>query len=136
MNLNLSDYGNFGPGAQVATWCLTGTLIRGSAFMRKLLGPFEDTSAHETFQLQPAYKYLEEFTMGTLTCRALEIEDLMGHPAEMVDELRGQLSDCARLTPDPKRAGFYEVQGPQMTYYINVLPASGKVLLLAAWPNE
>ncbi len=73
--------------------------------------------------------------MGALTCRAPEIEDLMRHPAEMVDDLRENLSDCAQMIPDPKRAGFYEVQSRQLTYYICVLPGSGKVLLIAAWPN-
>ncbi len=73
--------------------------------------------------------------MGTLTCQAPEIEDLMRHPAGMVDDLRENLSDCAQMIPDPKRAGFYEVRGHQLTYYICVLPGSGKVFLLAAWPN-
>jgi hypothetical protein len=71
----------------------------------------------------------------TQTCGELEIEDLLGHPAEMVEELRTGLSDGARVVPDPKRAGFFEVQGEQLTYYVHVIPNSGKVLLLAAWPT-
>jgi hypothetical protein len=73
--------------------------------------------------------------MRTQACGEVEIEDLMGHPPEMVEELRAELSDCARMTPDPKRAGFYEVQAAELTYYIHVIPSSRKVLLLAAWPN-
>jgi hypothetical protein len=73
--------------------------------------------------------------MRLQTCGEFEIEDVLGHPANMLDELRGQLSHCAKMTPDPKRAGFYEVKSSDLTYYIYVLPGSGKVLLLAAWPN-
>jgi hypothetical protein len=73
--------------------------------------------------------------MHAQTCRKLEIEDVLGHPGEMVEELRAGLSDGARIMPDPKRAGFYEVRGQQLTYYVHVLPSSGKVLLLAAWPT-
>lgn len=70
----------------------------------------------------------------TQTRREIEIEDVLGHPAEMVEELRAGLSDGARMVADPKRTGFYEVQGEQLTYYVHVIPNSGKVLLLAAWP--
>lgn len=71
----------------------------------------------------------------TKTCGDLEIEDVLGHPMEMVEELRAGLGDGARIVPDPKRVGFYEVQGEQLTYYVHVMPNSGKVLLLAAWPT-
>jgi hypothetical protein len=87
--------------------------------------------------------------MRTQTCREIEIEDLLGHPAEMVEDLRAELSDCfpsaqslrveetecSKITSDPKRAGFYEVQSGGTTYYIHVIPSTGKVLLLAAWPT-
>jgi hypothetical protein len=71
----------------------------------------------------------------TQICGQLEIEDVTGHPVEMVEELRAGLSDGARMVADPKRAGFYEVHGEQLTYYVHVIPNSGKVLLLAAWPT-
>ena len=73
--------------------------------------------------------------MRMQTCGEYEVEDLLGHPAEMLEELRERLSDCAKMIPDPKRAGFYEVPSDELTYYIHVLPGSGKVLLLAAWPT-
>ncbi len=71
----------------------------------------------------------------TQACGEFEIEDMLGHPREMVEELRAGLSDGARMVPDPKRSGFYEVQGEELTYYVHVVPRSGKVLLLAAWPT-
>ncbi len=70
----------------------------------------------------------------TQACGEVEIEDLMGHPPEMVEQLRTELSDCAPMIPDPKRPGFYEVRTTERTYYIHIVPSSGKVLLLAAWP--
>lgn len=71
--------------------------------------------------------------MRTQTCGEYEIEDLLGHPAEMVEELRERLSESAKIIPDPRRTGFYEVQGADFTYYVHIIPSSGKVLLLAAW---
>ena len=73
--------------------------------------------------------------MRTQTCGQFEVEDVLGHPSEMVAELRQRLSDCAKMVPDPKRAGFYEVLAADWTYYVSVVPGSGKVLLLAAWPS-
>ena len=73
--------------------------------------------------------------MRTQTCGQYDVEDVLGHPPEMVAELRERLADCARMVPDPKRAGFYEVLTADWTYYVSVVPGSGKVLLLAAWPG-
>ncbi|MGH9738458.1 MAG: hypothetical protein ACRD4X_07700 [Candidatus Acidiferrales bacterium] len=71
--------------------------------------------------------------MRTQTCGEYEIEDLLGHPAEMVEELRELLSESATIIPDARRAEFYEVHGADFTYYFHIIPGSGKVLLLAAW---
>ncbi len=71
--------------------------------------------------------------MRTETCGEFEVEGLLGHPPEIVEELRERLSDCAQMIPDPKRAGFYEVETRKLTYYVSVIPGSGKVLLLATW---
>jgi hypothetical protein len=73
--------------------------------------------------------------MCTPTCGQFEIEDLRNHPLGMVEDLREQMSECAKMTPDPKRAGFYEVEAAHVTYYVSIVPGSGKVLLLAAWPT-
>ena len=66
----------------------------------------------------------------------IEIEDLRNHPAEMVATLRKFLAGGAKVAPDPKREGFYEVESGALSYYIHVSPVSGKILLLATWPNE
>ena len=74
--------------------------------------------------------------MCTPICEAFEIEDLRAHPSGMVEDLRERMSECAKMTPDPKRAGFYEVETAHITYYVSIVPGSGKVLLLAAWRTE
>jgi hypothetical protein len=65
-----------------------------------------------------------------------QIEDLGNHPAETVAALRGLLARGANTIADPKRSGFYEVESNSVVYYIQVSPATGKVLLLATWQNE
>jgi len=66
----------------------------------------------------------------------IRIEDLRNHPAELVLGLRDILSRGAKIVPDPKRRGFYEVQSDSLVYYIHVSPVSHNVLLLATWPNQ
>jgi hypothetical protein len=39
------------------------------------------------------------------------------------------------LTPDPRHPGFFEIQDGTQVYYVHVVPESGKVLFLAAWPH-
>ena len=68
--------------------------------------------------------------------REVNIEDLRNHPIEAVITLRNLLAGGARVTPDPKRTGFYEVESGSTVYYIYSSPTSEKILLLATWPNE
>jgi hypothetical protein len=68
--------------------------------------------------------------------RELNIENPRNHPPETVSALRELLSAGTQVTPDPKRPNFYEIEDDSIVYYIHVLPASGKVLLLATWPSE
>ena len=72
--------------------------------------------------------------MGMLLEREIEIEDLRHHPRKAVDVLRDSLLAGAELTPDPKRAGFYELHHDSTVYYIHVSPITGKIMLLATWP--
>jgi hypothetical protein len=65
-----------------------------------------------------------------------QIEDLGNHSAEAVAALRNLLARGASTVADPKRHGFYEVEGDSVIYYIHVSPMSGKILLLATWQNE
>lgn len=68
--------------------------------------------------------------------REMQIEDLRNHPAETLKMLRYLLFSGAKVTPDPKRADFYELEDAETVYYIHISPISGKILLLATWPSE
>jgi|SRR5271157_3059456 len=66
----------------------------------------------------------------------IQVEDLRNHGPEAVMTLRYLLTCGAKITPDPKRAGFYEVESESTVYYIYAPTRHGKVLLLATWPSE
>jgi hypothetical protein len=66
----------------------------------------------------------------------VKIEDLRNHPEEAITSLRNLLTSGAKVTPDPKRIGFFEVESGSLVYYIYSSPTTEKILLLATWPNE
>jgi hypothetical protein len=65
-----------------------------------------------------------------------QIEDLGNHPTEALAALRSLLAGGANTIADPKRDGFYEVEGDSAVYYIHVSRITGKILLLATWQSE
>ncbi len=64
------------------------------------------------------------------------IEDLRNHSVEQVAELRLLLEVGAPSRPDPRRPGFYEVEGLSHIYYIFRYPTGTKVLLLGIWEKD
>jgi hypothetical protein len=64
------------------------------------------------------------------------LEDLRNHSQEQVAELRQLLTMGARSRPDPRRPGFYEVEGRSYTYYVFKYPSGTKVLLIAVWERD
>jgi len=64
------------------------------------------------------------------------VEDLRNHSQEQIAELRQLLAVGAPSRPDPRRPGFYEVQGLSSTYYVFKYPTGTKVLLLGVWDRE
>ena len=64
------------------------------------------------------------------------LEDLRNHSQEQVAELRMLLTSGAPSRPDPRRPGFYEVEGPDNTYYVFKYPSGTKVLLIAVWERD
>jgi hypothetical protein len=74
--------------------------------------------------------------MGANYGKEVAIEDLGGHPAEALHGLRACLSRKPQLLQDPKRKNLFEVQGCSSVYYIHISPVSGKISLLATWPDE
>jgi hypothetical protein len=74
--------------------------------------------------------------MLTVTKQPALMEDLRNHSQEQLAELRLLLTGSAPSRPDPRRPGFYEIDGHLTTYYIFKYPTGTKVLLLAAWERE
>src|SRR5260370_25775421 len=58
------------------------------------------------------------------------VEDLRNHSQEQMAELRQLLAMGAPSRPDPRRPGFYEVEGLSNTYYVFKYPTGTKGLLL------
>jgi hypothetical protein len=64
------------------------------------------------------------------------VEDLRSHSPEELAELRVLLSAGAPSRPDPRRPGFFEIEGLSNTFYIFKYPTGTKVLLLGVWARE
>jgi len=64
------------------------------------------------------------------------LEDLRNHSPEQVAELRLLLSVGAPSRPDPRRPGFFEVDGDSNVFYIFRYPTGTKVLLLGVWERD
>jgi hypothetical protein len=65
----------------------------------------------------------------------LEIQDLGKHSALTVIRLGILLAGTVDVAPDPKRKGFYEIEGGSTVYYLYVSPFSGTIFLVASWRN-
>lgn len=66
----------------------------------------------------------------------LIIENLRHYPAELVEKLHRLLAQGVEAQPDPRRKGFYDLDGGTRVFFIHVSPVSGSVMLLASWPKE
>jgi hypothetical protein len=64
------------------------------------------------------------------------LEDLRSHTPEQIAELRVLLSSDAPSRPDPRRPGFFELDGAENVFYIFRYPSGAKVLLLGVWERE
>jgi hypothetical protein len=64
------------------------------------------------------------------------LEDLRNHSPEQLAELRLLLNAGAPSRPDPRRPGFFELEGTSNVFYIFRYPTGSKVLLLGVWERE
>jgi hypothetical protein len=79
---------------------------------------------------------LKSTTMTDSNKRSPVIEDLREHSAQQLRELRMLLDAGMPGRPDPRRPGFFELDGVANIYYVFRYPAGHKVLLLAAWQKD
>jgi hypothetical protein len=61
------------------------------------------------------------------------LEDLRSHTPEQMAELRLLLHSGAPSRPDPRRPGFFEVEGDENVFYVFKYPSGTKVLLVGVW---
>jgi hypothetical protein len=61
------------------------------------------------------------------------LEDLRNHTPEQLAELRLLLDSCAASRPDPRRPGFFEIDGDANVFYVFRYPSGSKVLLVGVW---
>lgn len=73
---------------------------------------------------------------STITKQPPLLEDLRSHSPEQLAELRILLSANAPSKPDPRRPGFFELEGVLNTFYIFKYPTGAKVLLLGVWQHN
>jgi hypothetical protein len=64
------------------------------------------------------------------------LEDLRSHSPEQIAELRLLLSAGAPTRPDPRRPGFYEVEGASDVFYVFKYPTGAKILLIGVWERD
>jgi hypothetical protein len=74
--------------------------------------------------------------MTTFSKQLPLVEDLRNHSPEQLAELRLLLGTGAPSRPDPRRPGFFEVQGPANVFYVFKYPTGSKVLLLGVWAKK
>jgi hypothetical protein len=64
------------------------------------------------------------------------LEDLRNHTSEQLAELRLLLDSNAPSRPDPRRPGFFEIDGDANVFYVFRYPSGSKVLLIGVWERD
>jgi hypothetical protein len=82
------------------------------------------------------YVKMADRMMANVNKKPPLIEDLRAHSQEQMAELRLLLDTGLTGRPDPRRPGFFELDGVANVYYVFRYPTGHKVLLLAAWQRE
>jgi hypothetical protein len=78
----------------------------------------------------------ETTMMTTFSKQPPLLEDLRNHSSEQLAELRLLLASGAASRPDPRRPGFFEIDGLANIFYVFKYPTGSKVLLLGVWEKD
>jgi hypothetical protein len=78
----------------------------------------------------------ENIMTFTLTKQPPLLEDLRSHTPEQIAELRLLLNSGAPSRPDPRRPGFFELDGEGHVFYVFKYPTGTKVLLVGVWERD
>jgi hypothetical protein len=98
----------------------------------KLFPPFFVLTCEDNDKLNVA----ENEQIMTITKHPPLVEDLRNHSQEQIAELRMLLHSGAPSRPDPRRPGFFEVEGRSSVYYVFKYPSGTKVMLLGVWERD
>lgn len=83
-----------------------------------------------------SYMPRTDTVMMTFTKQSPLLEDLRSHSPEQLAELRALLEAGAPSRPDPRRPGFYEVEGETRIFYVFRYPTGTKILLIGVWERD
>src|SRR6266436_5749265 len=88
--------------------------------------------------MRPELSYMRRKNIMTIqfTKQPPLLEDLRSHTPEQIAELRVLLVSGAPLRPDPRRPGFFELDGAENVFYVFKYPTGTKVLLVGVWERE
>jgi hypothetical protein len=88
--------------------------------------------------MRPELSYMLRNKIMTMHCTKQPplLEDLRSHTPEQLAELRLLLSSGAPSRPDPRRPGFFEMDGTENVFYVFKYPTGTKVLLVGVWERE
>src|SRR5258706_318303 len=88
------------------------------------------------------YMWRKKMMTTNFTKQPPLLEDLRSHTAEQLAELRLLLTSGAPSRPDPRRPGFFELDGTDNVFYVFKYPTGTKVLLVgvsdrkSGWPQH
>jgi hypothetical protein len=83
-----------------------------------------------------SYMWRKKIMTTTFTKQPPLLEDLRSHTPEQLAELRLLLSSGAPSRPDPRRPGFFELDGTESVFYVFKYPTGTKILLVGVWERE
>ena len=87
--------------------------------------------------MRPELSYMRRNNiMSIQTKQPPVLEDLRSHTPEQLGELRLLLASGAPSRPDPRRPGFFELDGEDYVFYVFKYPSGTKVLLVGVWERE
>jgi hypothetical protein len=68
--------------------------------------------------------------------KPLNIDNLKGYPASVIQQLEELLNSGVEARVDPKRKNYYDVYVAEREFFIYADPACRKVMLLATWSTR
>jgi hypothetical protein len=88
------------------------------------------------YEAELSFMWRKKIMTTNFTKQPPLLEDLRNHTPEQIAELRLLLASGAASRPDPRRPGFFEMDGAESVFYVFKYPTGTKVLLVGVWERE